>query len=384
VVGAGRHIRGIGLIAALAAMAILGALGPTAAGAASASWAFEPPAWDFGTLTPGAPATAPVPFTLRNTGESTLRPGLVSLESGEGGTFKFFNQCGPTLAPGSACAVEVSFRATASGPQESTLEMFEANGTVPPAVVHLSGAGTSPTVSIDQPSLDFGTVQLGAFPRPTRTATVTNTSGLDLTIKEIEFHLLAGAEPGTGLPPFGSPGTDSCRATTVLPAGGSCTITLSFIPRVVGPAAAELRIVDDALDSPQVISLSGTGTPQVIPPASLPAGKPEEPEAALGNHPPARTRSRSATFTFSAGPTAAGFVCRLDRGPFVPCTSPTHYGSLKLGPHRFQVRATGSDGTQTLSATYAWRVEAKPAHKKRHHKKPRPHKKRPARHRSAG
>src|SRR5262249_17514935 len=148
------------------------------------------------------------------------------------------------------------------------------------------------------------------------------------------------------------------------PPGGSCTLVMDFRPRVAGPAEAELRIVDDAPDSPQVIHLSGTGTEEAVRSPSPPAPKPEEPQAYLGRHPAKRTKSRTATFTFSGNPTAAGFVCRLDRGPIRPCTSPARYHGLKPGRHKFIVKATGSDGTQTPGATYSWHVIKKPTHKK--------------------
>jgi hypothetical protein len=370
--GAGGHRGSVWLFAVIVAFAMLGALIPAAAGAATASWAFEPGAWNFGTVMPGAAATAPVPFTLRNTGEVPLTPAFISLDEGEGGRFGFNNWCHATLDPGASCTVEVTFRATESGPQEATLELFGNNGGAPPAVVHLSGSGAAGTVSIDQPTLDFGTVELGTGIPPTRTATVTNTSSLEVEIEELQYQLLSGGE-GEPLPgPFGSPGLNTCHRGVVLPAGGSCTITETFGPRTVGPAAAELRLVDDAADSPQVIHLSGTGFRRPLPPPFVPPPPPPAvPAATLGSHPPARTRSRDATFSFSGNATTKGFFCSLDRGVAVPCTSPTHYGSLKPGIHLFQVRATGDSGTQTLGVSWSWTITKKPAHKKRRHHKRR-------------
>lgn len=138
-------------------------------------------------------------------------------------------------------------------------------------------------------------------------------------------------------------------------------LRLELLPRAPGPTSAELRFVDDALDSPQVVQVSGTA---VDAPSSQPAPPPPTPSAALSGHPAKRTKSRIATFTFSGNSTAAGFVCRLDRGPFRPCTSPTKYRSLKLGQHQFTVRATSSGGTQTQGANFSWQIIAKRAHKK--------------------
>ena len=50
--------------------------------------------------------------------------------------------------------------------------------------------------------------------------------------------------------------------------GGSCTITVTFTPAVVGTRTATLVIVDNAINSPQMVPLSGTGTDFSIAPSS--------------------------------------------------------------------------------------------------------------------
>jgi hypothetical protein len=219
---------------------------------------------------------------------------------------------------------------------------------------------------VEPTAIDFGTVPIHTLVPVTRTITVTNPSPLELNLREFQFQLFSGAE-SPAFPPFASLAGGTCRPGSAVPGGGSCTITMEFIPRVIGLAAAELRIVDDAPDSPQVVHLTGTGSPEVHP-QPLPQGL--EPLAVIEGHPARKTRKRTATFTFIGNPTTAGFVCRLDRGPFRSCTSPTKYRALKPGHHRFTVRATGSDGTQTLGANWGWQI-AKP-HKKHRHRKHSP------------
>lgn len=351
--GAGRHRRFTWLIAAVAALALLPALLPTSAGAATASWAFEPATYDFGTWMPGEKAPEPARLRLVNTGEVTLKPEFVVLIPNPDSSMQIlYEGCDSPVSPGGGCTIEVAFKPQSPGPKEATLEIVSFAGGTTSAVAHLTGAGTAPTVSIDPTTVDFGAVALGTRVSPSRTITVTNPGSLDLSISEVQFRVLSG-EAQPGFPPFASPVPNTCHSALVLPAGGSCTITMDFTPRVLGLASAELRLVDDALDSPQVIHLSGTGSPEAVP---TPAPRPVEPQATLGRHPAKRTRSKVATFTFSGSPTTAGFVCRLDRQPFGPCTSPARYRSLKPGVHQFTVRATGSDGTQTPGATYSWRV----------------------------
>jgi len=53
--------------------------------------------------------------------------------------------------------------------------------------------------------------------------------------------------------------TDSCTGVTVTP-GGTCTVGVTFTPSATGSRSASLSFTDSASNSPQNISLSGTGT----------------------------------------------------------------------------------------------------------------------------
>ena len=64
----------------------------------------------------------------------------------------------------------------------------------------------------------------------------------------------------------------------------------------------------------------------------------------------------SATFGFSATEPST-FMCRLDGGPFAPCTSPVSYANLTAGSHTFQVAATdGSYNVDASPAERSWTV----------------------------
>jgi hypothetical protein len=69
------------------------------------------------------------------------------------------------------------------------------------------------------------------------------------------------------------------------------------------------------------------------------------------------TTSTLASFAFSTNDRSAQVACRLDGGPFVPCTSASRqrYGSLGLGRHTFTVLASDSDGS-VAQAGYAWTI----------------------------
>ncbi|HET9407159.1 MAG TPA: FG-GAP-like repeat-containing protein [Candidatus Sulfotelmatobacter sp.] len=105
----------------------------------------------------------------------------------------------------------------------------------------------TPTVSLSKTSLVFADQVIGTSSTP-QTLTFTNTSGLTLNFSSIAIS-------GTNAIDFGQ--THSCGSS--LRTGASCTLTVTFTPNHVGPRAASLVISDNAMGTPQVIALSGTG-----------------------------------------------------------------------------------------------------------------------------
>jgi len=59
-------------------------------------------------------------------------------------------------------------------------------------------------------------------------------------------------------------GTDDCIGTT-LPAGASCTISVTFSPTTTGTRTANVLYTDNAPNSPQSVPLTGTGTGTTAP-----------------------------------------------------------------------------------------------------------------------
>jgi hypothetical protein len=98
---------------------------------------------------------------------------------------------------------------------------------------------------------------------PMRTVTVSNNGTADL-------HLAMANVIGPNARDFAKVG-DTCSGAAV-PAGGNCTISLRFAPTGVGSRVASLQVTDDAVGSPQLIPLSGTGL--IRNPPSLPAAPP--------------------------------------------------------------------------------------------------------------
>jgi hypothetical protein len=159
------------------------------------------------------------------------------------------------LANGGSCYLFVSFTPATSGTRNGTVTITDDAGGASNATQTISLTGTgvapAPAASLSATSVSFGNQVVNAT-GATQTVTLSNSGSATLTIASI---VLGGVNPGD----FGMSG--SCAAGT-LPAGGSCTIVLSFTPTVAGDRFATVTVTDDAggsVGSTQAIALAGTG-----------------------------------------------------------------------------------------------------------------------------
>ena len=103
-------------------------------------------------------------------------------------------------------------------------------------------------VSLSPKSLTFGPQQVGTSSAP-QTVTLINNQNADLNITNIFSTILDfTAVPG---------GASPCGAT--VPALGTCTFTVTFTPTTQGIIHGQVTVQDDALGSPQIMALTGTG-----------------------------------------------------------------------------------------------------------------------------
>jgi hypothetical protein len=110
----------------------------------------------------------------------------------------------------------------------------------------LTGVGTA--VSLSPASLSFPSQSAGAGGTP-QTVTLSNLGSSPINIWQI-------AARGANAADFSESST--CGAT--LAAGNNCGITVTFTPSAAGTRSASLLISDDGGGSPQLVSLSGTGS----------------------------------------------------------------------------------------------------------------------------
>jgi peptidoglycan/xylan/chitin deacetylase (PgdA/CDA1 family) len=76
----------------------------------------------------------------------------------------------------------------------------------------------------------------------------------------------------------------------------------------------------------------------------------------LSGVPPAQTNITTASIDF-AGLTGAMYVCSVDGGPYVACSSPGVFSGLADGAHSLAVKQTNVFGTTSAPATASWTVD---------------------------
>jgi hypothetical protein len=113
---------------------------------------------------------------------------------------------------------------------------------------------SGPWVSLSAVTLTFGSLNVDA-PSAPQTVTVTNGGTANLTISMVKME---GADPGD----FGV-SADTCTGATLTPKD-TCTVSATFTPSAEGSRSAFLNFIDNASNSPQPLSLSGTGTAPLV------------------------------------------------------------------------------------------------------------------------
>ena len=200
---------------------------------------------DFGNQGVNTTSAAQV-VTVTNTGTSTLSVNIVTAS----GDFAQTNNCTTTIAVGASCTINVTFTPTAAGARSGAISITD-NAAGSPQNVSLTGTGVaaSPSVTLSPGSLNFGSQLVGST-SAIQSSTLTNTGTAVLSITGIspsgDFALAA---TGSSCPYLGG----------TLNVGGSCTIDVTFTPTTAGLRAGAITVTDNAADSPQGVSLSGTG-----------------------------------------------------------------------------------------------------------------------------
>ena len=177
--------------------------------------------------------------TLTNTGSTSLNFSSIVAS----GDFAQTNDCGASVAAAESCTITVSFTPTGDGIRNGEV-ILSSNDPNSPQSILLTGEGIGVVsdLTLSASSLTFAD-QLCTTTSSAQNVTLTNTGNAVINISSIfvsgEFAV-----------------TNDCGASVA--AAASCTITVSFTPKVIGARTGSVTIVTDAAGSPHGIELSGT------------------------------------------------------------------------------------------------------------------------------
>lgn len=205
---------------------------------------FSPGALFFGNQIYGTTSAARTE-TLTNSGSATLHIASLTIAGANPADFAQTNSCGASLASGASCSINVTFTPTNTGSRTAYVSLSD-DAPNSPQTVNLTGSGAT-SVSFSPKSINFVSRVVGSTSLPV-TVTVTN-KGNSLAIQTISI-----SGPNTG--DFAE--TNNCGSP--LGAGASCSISITFAPSAGGSRTASLAVYDGDPTSPQVVSLTGTGT----------------------------------------------------------------------------------------------------------------------------
>ena len=260
--------------------------------------------------------SAPQAITLTNTGNAPLAVSSIAVTGTNAGDFGQTNNCSTYMVPGAYCTINVTFSPAATGGRVGAVTITD-NASNSPQNVGLTGTGVIPqvpTVSLSPGSLSFGN-QAVTTTSAIETSTLTNTGTGTLTISSIvssgDFALASTA-------------TSCAYAGGMVNVGASCTIDVTFTPTQAGNRAGSIAVTDNAPDSPEVVSLTGTGVQGTSPGPLI--SQPLNPAAAV--------------------PGGAGFALAVSGTGFVPASVITWNGSPRTTNY-----ISSSQLTATISAS---------------------------------
>ena len=208
----------------------------------------SPATFDFGNQAVAAASTVQ-DFTITNSTSQTVTFTSIGFTGTNSSDFSDTTDCGATLASGASCTVHVTFTPGDIGARSATLSVAD-NAPASPQTASITGTGVAaPVVTLSAPSLTFTSEPVGTA-SASQSVTVTNTGNATLNIASI-------AVTGTNSGDFSLAPAGTCGET--LAVQDMCTINVTFTPGGAGSRSASVTITDDAPNSPQAITLSGTG-----------------------------------------------------------------------------------------------------------------------------
>ncbi len=197
--------------------------------------------------------------TLTNISGVTLTINSITTGGSNADDFIKSDTCGSRLAGGTNCTIDVTFTPGQLGPRTASISITD-DDISSPQTFPLTGIGATrgSNATLSATSLTFGNQVIGTT-SSSQSVTLTNYGTATLNLSSI-----------TASDDFGE--THTCGAN--LQSGASCTIEVVFTPTSSGRVSGTLSLADDAADSPQSLTLSGTGEAGRCSPKGLQCGGP--------------------------------------------------------------------------------------------------------------
>ena len=200
----------------------------------------NPASLNFGTMTTGT--TSSKKITLTNTGTASVN---ISAVSAIGTGLKLSGITTPaTLSSSQSATLDVTFAPSATGNFTGSISIVS-NAGKSPLTIPVTAIGVQPGLTISPTTFNFGSLVDGQT--KSQTITVTNTGSAALTIENLAVTGNAYSVSGLVTP-------------ATIAVGNAASFSVLFAPTTAGSQTGTVSISSDAPNSPNVLSLSGTGT----------------------------------------------------------------------------------------------------------------------------
>ncbi|MGB7727523.1 MAG: choice-of-anchor D domain-containing protein [Candidatus Acidiferrum sp.] len=211
----------------------------------------------FGSTTAGQ-SSAAQDIVLKSLGAQAVSLSSIQISGANSADFIETDNCisSPVLPTNHSCTIAITYAPANAGSSQATLIVTD-NAAGSPQTIPLVGTAVAPIPPA--PAVTLNPAGVVTFPgTPTQgtstaaqTVTLTNSGGAPLQI-------LSAVLNGFNAADF-SISSDTCSGS--IAANASCNIALVFSPLASGIRSTTLTITDNAANSPQSISLSGTALP---------------------------------------------------------------------------------------------------------------------------
>jgi hypothetical protein len=185
--------------------------------------------------------TAVQSLTVTNTGTAVVN---VSQATITGAAFTVVSGTpSGAIQVGQSVTMQIQFAPTASGATSGAITVVS-DASNSPLAISLSGTGAQAGLSVSPATWNFGNMTVGQS--TSQSVKLTNTGNSNVVINMANVAGSAFGIAGLALP-------------TTLPAGQSISFSAQFAPTAAGAATGSISFTDNAPNSPQTLTLSGTG-----------------------------------------------------------------------------------------------------------------------------